>query len=788
MKRNGRIYRTLKAAKNAFFDKPNDVKKPQKNAPVQKREETDVLLTAQAATVMDLKPQYCIGCSACFNSCPTNAISIEKDDWGFYTRNIDFDKCVNCGKCVKACPVISVKHENNPDPGCYAVMADDETRKDSSSGGAFSIIAEYVLKQGGYVCGAALNEDLIVEHIIIESKDELYRLRGSKYVQSRVGDVFTRIKELLTQDRLVLFTGTPCQVAGLKNYLEKDYDNLIAVDLICHGSPSIKVFHKYLDEYYGMENLKDFRFRTKEFGYNSFNQTAYLKDGSTKSGNITFDAFEKTMHSGVALKDICGDCMFAPVPRQGDITIGDFWGISKHKPEYNDGLGTSCVLVNNQKGEQLFAKLSDNMKLCKPMSLDVPVRNNRLGRKMNIPAGRRWFYNMLDAQPLDKVVDYALNRKFDIGVIGLWYGRNYGSMATYYALHYVLTGMGLSVLMIENCLKPKGEAVTKTHPIKVFSEFYDISAQYPLDDLKKLNQHCDTFIVGSDQLWNVHLSRPYRLTYYLGFVDELKKKIAYGTSFGIPYCGSEEERMISKHNLLRFDHISVRDRLSEDTCRDLFQIEATQVCDPTFLCSLDGYETLVKKAKLKKEENYILAYILDPNEETGKALEELSQSKQCKVVVIIDETPKSRERNKNAFAFTGEANVEIMNDVDVCEWLWYYKNADSVVTDSFHGTIFSIIYKKPFVTVVNQRRGAERFVSLLTPLGLIDRLYDNIDEAMGNSEKLNALDYTEPYKALDEIRERSLGWLKNAIYSPKKVKTSSVYNLIDVDMENQNNE
>ncbi len=781
MNKEGRIYRTLKAAKNAFLDKSNTKPADTKQPPEPLRSFDHI-----KTNVMDLDPQYCIGCTACFSACPTDAISMVQDEMGFYCRSIDFDKCIHCGKCTRACPVINNKHENSHNPDCFAVMADDEIRQDSSSGGAFTLAASYVLSQGGYVCGAVLNDDFVVEHTIIYDEKELYRMRGSKYVQSKLGNTFREIKKLLDDNKYVMFSGTPCQAGGLKNYLSKDYDNLIIVDILCHGAPSIKVYQKYLDEYYGLQNLKGFKFRTKEFGYNSFNQTAYLKDGSKVSGNIKFDAYEKTMHSGLALKDICGDCMFASAPRQGDISIGDFWGISKYNADYNDNLGTSCLLVNNKKGEAFFEKIKENTKLCKSVPLDVPIRNNRLGRKMRIPTGRRWFYNMLDTQPIDKAVDYALNRKFDVGVIGLWYGRNYGSMATYYALHYVLTHMGLSVLMIENCLKPSTEDQTsKTHPRRIANEFYDVSLQYSIEDLVKLNVHCDSFIVGSDQLWNIWLSRPYRQTYFLGFVDDNKKKIAYGTSFGIPYCGSSEDLLVSRHNLQRFDHISVRDKLSEDTCRDLFGVDATQVCDPTFLCPMEGYEELTKRAKLEKTENYILAYILDPNDNIGRELERISVERGCKIKVLLDELPKVRQDNIEKLSLSGNGNVELTSNVDLFEWLWYYKNADSVITDSFHGTIFSIIYKKPFISLVNPRRGAERFISLLTPLGLEDRLLNDYSDIASAESRLSELDYTEPYKKLNNIRENSYNWLKNALFSTKKFKSSGIYKVIDERMEEE---
>ncbi len=795
MNKDNRIIRTLKAAKQAFFQDSKNKKAdtPAQGIPVQSQ--TVVTVTPDPKTILDLKHDWCCGCSACQSCCPVNAIELKQDINGFYTPVLDKEKCINCGLCAKTCPVINTPKTNNPDPKCYAAMAnDDEIRRQSSSGGMFSMIADYVFSQGGVVCGAALADDFSVEHIIITSPDQMYRLRGSKYAQSRLGSVFRDIKELLTSGKIVLFTGTPCQSAGLKNYLKKDYENLYVVDLVCHGSPSIMVFHRYLDETFGRENLADYKFRTKEFGYSSFNCTAITKDGRHLSAGISIDRYEKAMHSGVGLNSVCADCMFAPAPRQGDLSIGDFWGISKYKEELNDNLGTSVVLVNNPKGEALLNNVKESLKTLEEVPYTFARRNNRFGRKLRLPRGKKQFYQILRHSTLDKAVEYSLRAKYDIGVIGLWYGRNYGSMATYYALHRVLNDMGLSVLMIENALKPKNEITyTKTHPRKIADEFYDVSAKYSVDELDKLNNHCDAFIVGSDQLWNIGLSRPYKQTYFLGFADNSKKKIAYGTSFGKEYRGSEIDRAASEFNFKRFDHVSVRDTLSREICRDTFGIEAVEVCDPTFLCPMEGYEELINKANISEEDDYILAYILDPNEQVGEQLKRLSAEKGCKIIVLLDEPPWLWEGNVKNFGYLNPeqeitkpfvyeadgARIEFKYEVDLYEWLWYYKHSSSVVTDSFHGTIFSIIFEKPFLTLSNAKRGAQRFVSLLTPIGLIDRLYENADAITQNMRKLDGLDYTEPNVKLNEIRKSSRAWLKNALFSPKEIRTNCVYSVYE---------
>lgn len=793
MNRNNRFIRAAIAAKRAFMNNtmPPAAKPaaPKANNPVTHEQKADepYVLSEHPITIDDLKRSYCTGCGACYNVCPVGAITTRFDEHGFIEPVIDYDKCIKCRKCAKTCPVINTHHKNTSSPEGYAVMANDEIRRDSSSGGMFTLVAEHILDNGGYVCGAVFADDFSVEHIIINSKDELHRLRGSKYVQSNTKKVFTKIKQLLDDGSTVLFSGCPCQVAGLYGYLGKDYKNLYTLDLVCHGAPSQKVFLKYLDETYGRENLAGFKFRTKEYGYNSFNQIAYLKDGTQVGGNIKFDFYEKTMHSGLALKDVCGDCMFAGAPRQGDISIGDCWGVSKFNKDYNDNRGTSAVLVNNEKGRKLFDTVTAGAKLVEKVPYDFMRQNNRFGRKMRIPGGRRWFFTMLEGQSFAKSAEYALNRRFDVGVIGLWYGRNYGSMATYFALHQVLTKLfHLSVLMIDNPLRPDTEAITKTHPRKIAERFYDVSKKYRLEDLQMLNNNCDTFIVGSDQLWNIHLSRPYGQMYYLGFAGEMNKKIAYGTSFGIPYSGNNEEKMISAYNLKRFDHVSVRDEMSHDIAENTFGVQnVTEVCDPTFLCPVEEYDRLTELAEQKQESKYILAYILDTNERIGEQLKKLAEDTGSKIVVLLDEPPKFFERNRNNLNIGENENIIIKNEITLYDWMWHYKNADAVVTDSFHGTIFSLIFNKPFITLTNVRRGAGRFVSLLTPIGLRDRLFDSPEAITENEKLLDGLDYTEPNRKLGEIRDKSMSWLENALFSTKKFNSKGIFRLSDNKLSEQ---
>ena len=357
------------------------------------------------------------------------------------------------------------------------------------------------------------------------------------------------------------------------------------------------------------------------------------------------------------------------------------------------------------------------------------------------------------------------DKKTDFCIIGLWYGENYGSMSTYYALHQIVVKMGYSVMMIENPLKSSNKSLIENlHSYNVAKKFYHLSSQKKLNELHKFNNECKGYIVGSDQLWNIRISRKYESFHFLGFADNNTKKISYATSFGIPYEGTKEEKKVTSAYLKNFDGISVRDKLSYDICRNIFEIkDVVRVCDPTFLINLSEYENLVNMAKIEEKEPFILAYVLDPTEIIGLRLEKLSVKKNMKVIVILDENQKQLEINKKKLILSGKGHIEVKESINLYEWMWYFSHSKSVFTDSFHGTIFSIIFKKPFITLENKKRGAQRFISLLKPISLMYRLFNSSECINERDDLLDNCDFSLPYKKLDKIREYSFLWLENML-------------------------
>ena len=313
--------------------------------------------------------KQCCGCSTCENICPRSCIEMRQDEKGFLYPKIDGNKCISCGMCEKSCPVLNYKTKSpTVIKAVYAAYTNDEKiRLESSSGGIFSEIAEYVLQSGGVVFGCAMSEDCTKAwHIMIEKPKDLKYLRGSKYLQSEIRHTYRETKEALKQQRLVLYSGTPCQIAGLKAYLGNNtYNNLLTVDVICHGVSPQLVWENYLCtlENKFSANADTISFRNKLYGWKNFNLSCSFKNGLEYHGKVGYDLFLRGFVSDYYLRESCYNCKFKGKNIQSDITLGDFWGIDNVLPEINDDKGVSVVLVHSKKGQSAINSISNKIKL-----------------------------------------------------------------------------------------------------------------------------------------------------------------------------------------------------------------------------------------------------------------------------------------------------------------------------------------------------------------------------------------------------------------------------------------
>ncbi len=304
----------------------------------------------------------CAGCTACMASCHQNAISMVLDEQGFKYPVVNQEKCTDCGLCDKVCP-FDKPQSAPPVQETYAVKHKDAlVLKNSTSGGIFTAISDYVLKNGGVVYGAAFDDDMVVRHLRATSSEQRNKMRGSKYVQSDLGDVFLQVKNDLHAKHQVLFTGTPCQIAGLKSYLGNKYSGLICLDLICHGVPSPLIYNEHLKLLSKKlhTTITDYKFRPKDWGWHVHKESVYGKKRKYHSTPYT-DLWKSLYYSRVITRASCNNCPYSSLNRPGDITIGDCRGIDNVISDFGSYEGVTLAIVNTETGREIFEKIADNI-------------------------------------------------------------------------------------------------------------------------------------------------------------------------------------------------------------------------------------------------------------------------------------------------------------------------------------------------------------------------------------------------------------------------------------------
>ncbi len=362
-----------------------------------------------------LEKSKCSGCTACQKLCPKNCITMQADKEGFLYPKVDKEKCIECKVCINACPVINKKVPESILNTFGATNKDEGVRKQSSSGGIFTFLSERVLEKGGVVFGASFSADYkSVKHIAVQNKLDLNKLRGSKYLQSEMGDSFSLAKEYLEKKIPVLFSGTPCQVGGLKAYLQKDYENLLTIDLVCHGAPSPMVWKEYLidkEKEYGA-STSGVNFRNKDSGWKGYSVSISFSNGKLYQTPFPQNAYMKGFLNNLYLRPSCYDCAFKGEKRISDITLADFWGANKTYPSLDDDKGLSLIVVHTEKGMGYLNETAEKLNIQKvnlsvgqsgnPSMTDSAVKNEK----------RDEFFKDLENKGYKKVANKYLEEGF----------------------------------------------------------------------------------------------------------------------------------------------------------------------------------------------------------------------------------------------------------------------------------------------------------------------------------------------------------------------------------------
>ena len=548
----------------------------------------------------------CTGCGACVNVCPQEAIRLTERHGYFLFPKIDESLCNGCGLCLKKCPVVSANPQSMGSDGLFPIIygayaKDAEIRARSSSGGMFSILANYVLDNGGVLCGAAFTAGCKLEHVIVERREDIAPLRGSKYLQSDTGLVYKRIKAYLGTGRMALFCGTPCQVAAMKAVAGPNADKLYTVDFFCHGVPPQKLFEEYVDVITGgkANSARNISFRLKNpEGWKNFHIRVDYDGGSYESYKRQ-DPYFNGFALNLFLRKSCGNCCFSRIPREGDFTVGDAWGLAEEQWGIRDNKGVSILCVNNERARAVFEKIKGTLACCVKTTVDAVHKTNYIKAHSylhpNSPRFMDWLVKPHNKRELpEKILEY-LDKDDNVAILNFHESHhNYGSVIAGYALQEKIKRiLGYSPIHIQMYDGFERDICDLRDFCK--EHILETSPCPSPDKLRALNRHFRTFIVGPDCVWLKAGFFPNFNSFLLDFVFFSKNICSYAPSFGRGSLVNINRQMWSeipvektdlcerKRLMKRFAHVSVREDSGVKICKDVFDVQAVHVLDAASL-------------------------------------------------------------------------------------------------------------------------------------------------------------------------------------------------------------
>lgn len=554
---------------------------------------------------------------------------------------------------------------------------------------------------------------------------------------------------------MVLFSGTPCQNAGLIRFLEKEYDNLITVDILCHGAPSPKVWQDYLTQNFDKEKITNINFRKKDAGwlrcgdswYNNSSSSIDFSDGKQIPIGIFYEAFIKHLLSN----DACLECKYRSIPRPADFTLGDFWNL--YSTEINDMKGLSAVLVNNKKANDIFNKIISDLKFYKKIDLKGHYERLEICNSSRASVERKIFFEKYkQKKDLNKILNETTGKHYDIGLVTFFNVMNYGSALVAYAAEKFIENLGYSVLMIDKDFNGFDKPNINNRSLEFARKNYNISKFYEQpSDSRELNDLCDTFIVASDTMWwDSEYGQDFA---WLDFVRSDRRKISFCTSFAHKEPSMDNNQRAKRKILYkRFHSLSVREQSGVDILKNIFDVEGTHLYDPTLIADKQIFDNLADKSE-RNEKGFVFAYMLDLTPEKEQVAKYIADKLNLKLKLI------SNMRYKGNSPLIDEKTISIEDFVYFC------KNADFILSDSFHGTCFSVIFEKPFISLINAWRGLERY-QIFIDNGLGNHLFDNINKVYD----INLTDLKPDFCAIKEKmaieKIKAIDWLKDAIEKP----------------------
>ncbi|MBQ7606396.1 MAG: polysaccharide pyruvyl transferase family protein [Desulfovibrionaceae bacterium] len=692
----------------------------------------------------------CSGCAACMAACPEHAITMRPDEEGFLFPVIDRKKCTDCGVCDSVCQIHHTR-KNAWRDHCYAARnANEEAVAFSSSGAIFPMLADYVLAQGGYVFGCVIDDDFTVRHMGTQSTKDVRRMCKSKYVQSDMGDCLQQVKNLLDAQEFVFFTGTPCQVSGLVAFLDKDYDNLLTMDMLCHGVPSPQLLKRYIADAATHHEISEIQFRDKVEGWNKSVRMTWLDRGGHYLQSLwhSDDPYMRAFALNHSLRHSCGTCRYATPQRASDITVCDFWCIDNVLPSINDNKGISGLMVNTDKGERVVQDLWDHFSVLTRVPFASLVGNGPLIHPSRMATDRDSFYKILHNE--GDFMRTMKNAMHPVGILNFFACDNYGSFLCGIALVTAIRRMGYRPELIN--------FYGKKLPGSKLQEFRDTLPMtlpvFTYEDCAQLNNRYTHIVTGSDVVFsdfNVEAEIG-----MLAWAHGRKTLISWAASFGEKNLTGAVTEEVASLMLRRFDAISVREDSAVDLCERL-GVRAKHLVDAAMLLTPEDYAKIITQDKKLQtsDDDYVATYlVLQPYESLMKLLNSVIPGKQVNI-----------------------GYGKGMTKYSIGQFLDYIRRASFVVTDSFHGTLLSILFNKNFI-VLKPTLHNPRLESLLRMFGVKKTIHDIHDVSPETLAQEPQPDYKLVNERIRERREEALNWLREALAIQPSEKPEFIASLV----------
>lgn len=710
--------------------------------------------------------ENCSVCTACVSKCPKSAISISKKIYNEIKVN---NQCIDCNICKDNCPGNKEKKKNSPIFKVARIKSPVNINK-STSGGLFGEIARYVLKHSGVVYGAAFSDNFhSVKHIRSTNSVDLNKILKSKYVRSNINNSYLLAEKDLKKGKIVLFSGTPCQIAGLKCFLKKDYSNLITIDIICHGTPSEKIWSKYLTsletKFQSKAKYVDFRYYNENDPTKCF--LVEFKNGKVYNEALYDTTYGKAFLTGLINYPSCGNCQFKAFNNYSDITLGDAWGYEN--PEYKHK--NSLVMLNTSNGKAIYNKIK-----AKLIEFDDFDTEKLLNSNYPILYPTNSHYNRNKIEKLSNNINNQLSYwqqeknglkkdKNGVGIINFHYENyNYGANLVAYSLSEAVKKLGFNPYIIDFDPFPEFNPLERYRTIEFLNfrkKYLNMTPKFSSkDELNILNDYLDMYITGSDQVWRKQITRSNMTTYFLDFAKN-KNKVSYAASFGTDdFEGTEEELEECKCLLRTFYNISVREETGQKILSNKFTQDSSLVLDPTLLLKKEEYEKLITETYDEKID--VAVYFVMDHENIILNDKNFNRLFPKKKIVNIKGNPET----------LGTTTIFKYNSIS--KWLDGIRKCEYLVTDSYHGVILGTIFHKKIICIGKKSKALSRFKTLFKNLG-------------GNLESINfsslssvkspeiVINYEEIDKNIEKLKESSFDFLKDNIGS-NKVK-------VDIDYE-----